>query len=74
MKFITRNSSHSTLHIGHKEKYVEEMVNTKFLGLEIDNHLNWVNHLDQVIPKFLFIYLFIFIHVCLIYNRHRRGP
>ena len=33
MKFITKNSSHSTLHIGYKEKYVEETVNTKFLGL-----------------------------------------
>jgi len=51
MKFITRNSSRSTLHIGYKVKYIEEMVNTKFLGLEIDNHLNWVNHVDQMIPK-----------------------
>ena len=33
MKFITRNSSHSTLHIGYKEKCLEETVNTKFLGL-----------------------------------------
>jgi len=40
MRFITRNSSHSTLHIVYKEKYVEEIVNTKFFGLEIDNHLN----------------------------------
>jgi len=51
MKFITRNSSHSTFHIGYKEKYVEDIVNTKFLGLEIDNHLNWVKHMDQMIPK-----------------------
>ena len=51
MRFITRNSSHSTLHIGYKEKCVEEMVNTKFLGLEIDNHLNWVNHMDEMTPK-----------------------
>jgi len=32
MKFITNNSSHSTLHFGYKEKYIEEAVNTKFLG------------------------------------------
>ena len=31
MKFITRNSSHSTLHIGYKEKYLEAAANTKFL-------------------------------------------
>jgi len=27
------------------------MVNTKFLGLQIDNHLNWRKHKEQVIPK-----------------------
>jgi hypothetical protein len=26
-------------------------VNTKFLGLQIDNHLNWKNHIDLMIPK-----------------------
>ena len=51
MKFITRNSSLSILHIGYKEKYVEEMVNTTFLGLEMVNHLNWINHIEQMIPK-----------------------
>jgi len=40
MKFITKNSSHSALHIGYKEKYIEETVNTKFLGLQINNHIN----------------------------------
>ena len=51
MKFITKNSSHFTLHVGYKEKYVEETVNTKFLGLPIDNHINWKNHIEQMIPK-----------------------
>jgi hypothetical protein len=40
MKFITKNSSHSTLLIGYKEKYIEETENTKFLGLQIDNQIN----------------------------------
>ena len=35
MKFITKNSSHSTQRIGYKEKYIEEAVNTKFLGLKL---------------------------------------
>jgi len=39
MKLITKNSSHSTLHIGYKEKHTEERVNTKFLGLQINNHI-----------------------------------
>ena len=51
MKFITRNSSHSTLQIGYKEKYAEERVNTKFLGLHIDNHINWKNNKEKMIPK-----------------------
>jgi hypothetical protein len=40
MKFITKNSSHSTLHIGYKEKYIEETENTKFLGLQLDKQIN----------------------------------
>ena len=40
LKFITKNSSHSTLHIGYKEKYIEDTVNTKFLGSQIDNDIN----------------------------------
>ena len=38
MKFKTKNSSHSALHTGYKEKYIEETMNTKFLGLQTDNH------------------------------------
>jgi hypothetical protein len=37
-KFVTNNSPHCALSIGCKEKYVEETVNTKFPGLQIDNH------------------------------------
>jgi hypothetical protein len=51
MKFITKNSSHSALHISFKEKHVYETVNTNFLGLRIDNHINWQNHNEQMIPK-----------------------
>jgi len=45
------NSSHSTLHIGYKEKYIEETYNTTFLGSEIDNHIKWKNHIKQGIFK-----------------------
>jgi len=51
MKFITKNSAHSTLHIGYKEEYTEERGNKKFLGLQIDNHINWKNHTEEMIPK-----------------------
>ena len=51
MKFITKNSSHSTLHTAYKEKYIEEKVNTKFFGLQTDNHINCKNHTEQIISK-----------------------
>ena len=51
VKFKTNNSSHAALHIGYKEKYIEETVNTKFLGLQIDNHINWKNHIEETIPN-----------------------
>jgi len=50
MKFITKNSSQSTLHTDYKEKYIQERVNTKFLVLLMDNLINWKNHIQQ---KFL---------------------
>jgi len=49
MKFITENSSHSTLYISYKEKYVEERGNTKFLGLQIDNCINQKNDIEEMI-------------------------
>ena len=39
------------VHIGCKEKHVEGKVNTKFLGLQIDNHINWKSQIEQKIPK-----------------------
>jgi len=45
------NSSHSTLHVGCTEKYIEGAVKTKFLGLQMDNHINWTNHIAQTITN-----------------------
>ena len=51
MKFITKNSGRSSLHIAYKEKYIEERVTTKFVSLQIDNQINCKNHIEQIIPK-----------------------
>jgi hypothetical protein len=51
MNFITKNSPQYPLNVGYNDKYIEEGVNTEFLGLQSDNHLNWKNHIDQLIPK-----------------------
>jgi hypothetical protein len=50
IKFIVKNSSHSTLDIGDKEKCIEETLKMNFLGLQLDNHINWKNHIEEMIP------------------------
>jgi len=51
MKCITKNSAYSILQNGYTAMYVEEAARTEFLGLQIDKHLNWKNHFEQIIPK-----------------------
>jgi hypothetical protein len=51
MKFVTKNLPHCALTIGYKDKNIEEVVNAKYLGLHLDNHLNWNNNIDQIIPQ-----------------------
>ena len=51
MKFVTKNSSHSTLHIDSREKFIGETVSTIFLCLQIDNHINWKNHIEEMVLK-----------------------
>jgi hypothetical protein len=51
IKFITKTSSHSTLRISYKDGYIEETLNTKFFGLQIDKHLNCMHHIKQMVPK-----------------------
>jgi hypothetical protein len=38
---IMINSPHFALCTGYKERYIEGIINTKFLGLQIDNHPRW---------------------------------
>jgi len=40
IKFVTVNSPPYPLTTGYKEKYIKETVHTKFLGLQLDSHLN----------------------------------
>jgi hypothetical protein len=51
MKFTKTNSPQYISNICCNGKYIEESVNTKYLGLQIDNHLSWSNHIDKLIPK-----------------------
>jgi hypothetical protein len=51
MTFVTINLPHCAMTIGHNNKYTEEVVYLKLLGIQIDAHLNWKTHTDQTIPK-----------------------
>jgi hypothetical protein len=42
------NSPHCAFSIGYEAEYIEETINTKFLGLQIDKHLNWKNRIGQI--------------------------
>jgi hypothetical protein len=50
-KFGTSTSSHCAVTFGYKGKYIEETFKSKFLGLRLDNQLNWKENIDQMIPK-----------------------
>jgi hypothetical protein len=49
MKSITKNSAHSTLYIGYRELHIGEIMTIKFLGLQIHNHINLKNHIEEII-------------------------
>jgi hypothetical protein len=53
MKCVTYNASHSALYIDYNKKYIEETVNANFLGVQIDNRLNWKNHIKQEFPSYV---------------------
>jgi hypothetical protein len=40
IKFITKNSPQYPLNIEYNDDHIEQGVNAKFLGLQIDKHLN----------------------------------
>jgi hypothetical protein len=51
MKFVTYNSPQYSLRISYnKKKHIEDCVNTKFLHLRTNNHLNWRTHIIKQLP------------------------
>jgi len=35
----------------YKDNLIDEVKSTKFLGMHIDNYMNWKNHVEQIFPK-----------------------
>jgi hypothetical protein len=51
MKFSTKNITCINLIIGYDNKAIQDVITTKFLGLQIDNNLNWKKRIVYFFPK-----------------------
>jgi hypothetical protein len=51
MKFTTNNKKRINFNTGYDNKTIEEVLKTKFLGLQTDNNLNWKKYIKYIIPK-----------------------
>jgi hypothetical protein len=51
IKSTTTVSAHVPLGIYYKNNLIDEVKSTKFLGMCIDNHMNWKNHINQTLSK-----------------------
>jgi hypothetical protein len=51
IKFNLSHSQENSFQIPYKDKEIKQETNITFLGLEIDQHLNWKTHTEQIIPR-----------------------
>jgi hypothetical protein len=51
IKFTPNTTAHVPLDIYYKDNVIDEVKSTKLLGIDIDNHINWKNHVEQFLPK-----------------------
>jgi hypothetical protein len=51
IKFCTNNRTCVNQNIGYNDKTTEEVETTNFLGLQIDNNLNWKTCVQYTMPK-----------------------
>ena len=51
IKFTPKTTAHVPLNIYYKDNVIDEVKSTKFLGMRIINHMNWKNHVGQILPK-----------------------
>jgi hypothetical protein len=51
IKFSTHHRQEDAIEIIPQNKLLDSKENTKFLGLEIDKHLKWKDHIEEILPK-----------------------
>jgi hypothetical protein len=53
IKFSTSNRQKNSFQIIYQSKSLVAANNTKFLGLELDEHVNWKIHIKKILPKLI---------------------
>jgi len=48
---VCNTTLHVPLDISLKDNVLDEVNSTKFLGIHIDNHINWKTHIEQISHK-----------------------
>jgi hypothetical protein len=51
IKFDSNYLNNVRFQILYKAKLIQEEINSKFLALEIDKHMNWRMHIQLILPK-----------------------
>jgi hypothetical protein len=51
IKFTPKTTAHISLDIYYEDNVIDEVKSTEFLGMPINNHMNWKNHVKQILPK-----------------------
>jgi hypothetical protein len=51
IKFSPSNRQYNNLQLMYHSKLLSAVDSTKFLGLELDNHVNWKSHIKKILPK-----------------------
>ena len=51
IKFTPKTTAHVPLDIYYKDNVIDEVKSIKFLGMCIDSHMIWKNHVEQILPK-----------------------
>ena len=49
--FSSNRLQDSTVQISYQGKVIKEVINTKFLGLCLDNHMKWKTHIDLIMTQ-----------------------
>jgi hypothetical protein len=51
VKFSSNHLQNDLFQITYQNKSMKAATNIKFLGLELDKHMNWKNHIVKILPK-----------------------